>query len=716
METIPSAPNQTVPPLPAASPTIPPVPVPPAPSGMGSGMKALLAAGVSGLLLVVAGASYYLGSRGRDAAPPGAPVTVPQTSSVVGMATPAAAVPTAGAATPAVAQAGLFTGKLTRLTKNLELFTQTADDKANGVPNEFTYYDAGKFARGKLKDYTRVIAIRPAMGPGDPSVYVLATKDYQSYVLDDPKHLTTAFAADDWQNPYSQLDKAKIASVAVFDTEHPVSLPLDATFALYGEKYPVGYVQTGKKDGNGNILTDTVLETDVSKATKLTSPVAGITMYFLPMTWNTGDTSKLPASEQELMRLRQKYLAGSTEVSVFDSAGLPMLYAMTTAENIKTYEADKTKYDAAFKIYLAEQKKFENKERKDFPTAPDWVNLPSLGFTASRIKTETPANLFRKYETAVPGACSETNNSRVVNMAAADLVQLGSVGSVPVFALKDKTHELVTLAFKNKLGYYDQDTESWAMVNKGMTKPTQAEYAAKNPLLFIKNYWGQWVALGEYDIMLPGGCGKPVVYLYPEKTTDVSVRFTAPVRFTADIPTYGDSWLVTARPDGSLVNRKPELTDCAAIDTSRQGSEYAGEACRTNTYPYLYWAGSVISRPYPAVSGGWVVGKTDVSGFLSGKLTEMGLNGRERADFLEYWVPELLGKNAPYYRIAFLQTKDLNGLFPMDVNPVPQTTFRIFLDYVPLTAKPDRLPQPQTLDRLVRNGFTLVEWGGLKRP
>jgi internalin A len=82
---------------------------------------------------------------------------------------------------------------------------------------------------------------------------------------------------------------------------------------------------------------------------------------------------------------------------------------------------------------------------------------------------------------------------------------------------------------------------------------------------------------------------------------------------------------------------------------------------------------------------------------------------------MEYWLPDMENKNAPYYRISFLQTNDLNSLFPMTVKPQPNTIFRLFLDYLPLNEEPKISIEPQSLNKLIRNGFTLVEWGGLKR-
>jgi hypothetical protein len=108
------------------------------------------------------------------------------------------------------------------------------------------------------------------------------------------------------------------------------------------------------------------------------------------------------------------------------------------------------------------------------------------------------------------------------------------------------------------------------------------------------------------------------------------------------------------------------------------------------------------------------VSRDKLHDFLDQKLTEVGLNDTEKNDFISYWHPHLLEMTAPYFRISFLQTAEVNSLFPMTITPQPDTTFRIFMDYSPLAGRPQEDPEPQVLDKLVRNGFTLVEWGGLK--
>lgn len=675
----------------------------PAVSGVSN--KLLLGVGVVVLVALFGGLAYYLGAK--EAKLPwvtgtNGTQTVGQTSSPVSSA--------------AVPQAPLFSGQLEELSRNLGIFKLTEDDKLNGVENDFVYYGAGKFSRGELVGYTRVIAIRPSLGPGQPLVFTLATKDFQRYILDDPDNKTTEFPESDWQNPYSVLDKTKIVSTGTFDTEQPSEIDLNQDLALYQEEFPIDSVQTDKTDKNGNKIYKTLLVTDFSAYQKLSSPFDNLSVYFRPYEGGATYANQLSQGEKEKADLKQKYLAGEAEVVVVDSVGLPILYSLTTPGNIRTYKEKLAQFEVALKNYEDQLKKFEDKQISQYPKAPDYVYPPNLGFSRSQISSQANLSFYNDYGPAVPGACALTLNSWVVKVADVDLEQVGTVSGLPFYRLKDKSSGFYTLAYKNKLDYYDQEPAAWDQVNKGIKKPTLDEYVSANPLLFIKDYWGRWVALGEFDIKLPGGCGKPVIYLYPASPTRVSVQFQVPVQMVTDIPTYAGSWQVMAYPDGSLVNLAPGFTDCRQIDSQKKGSEYAKQACQSNTYPYLYWAGSINSEEYPVADGGWIVERDRLGDFLENKLTEIGLNGNERSDFVSYWLPEMLLKGSPYYRISFLQTSDLNSLFPMSVSPKPETTFRIFLDYLPLSQKPPVSPRPQELNKLVRNGFTLVEWGGLKQP
>ncbi len=229
-------------------------------------------------------------------------------------------------------------------------------------------------------------------------------------------------------------------------------------------------------------------------------------------------------------------------------------------------------------------------------------------------------------------------------------------------------------------------------------------------MLLFKDNWGRLVIVGEFDYQIDGGCGKPVIYLYPEKTTDVHVDFKNTIQLTTDIPAYTKGWNVRANPDGTLNNIIPEV--CDEYARTKHGSEYALEACRKNEYPYIYWAGNTFQK-YPNMKDGFVVSADTLKKTLEEKLAYIGLNQKEIGDFTEYWYGEMKKKNAPYYRISFIQTGVMNKFIPMSVTPKPDTSIRVFLDWEPL--QEFRFIKSQQLVKTTRQGFTLVEWGGLKR-
>lgn len=580
-----------------------------------------------------------------------------------------------------------FTGKLTKLTQDLKLFKETEDMKLNDRLGGFAYYSAGQFTGGDLRGYTRIIATSPQNGPGVPPVYILATKDFNSYILDDPEGLTK-LPDNDYQNPYSYLDETKVGSTAQFETDQPTTISLNNKFSLYMDSFLTASVPGTSKDKFDQVIYETILKTDFSALQKLASPNMNLSFYF--------EKPDKPAN---------KYVLSDTKVIVVDSTGLPKVYSITTPKDANSYPAIKQKYDEDTRIAQAEHS-------SNFPTYP---NPPHLGFASSDISGVSTTSFYTDYETAFPGACAFDLDSRVVNVQDSDLKQIGSAKGLDVFALKDASSELNTLQFDSKMSYYKDGGLGMTFedVNKGVNKPSGvSDYASKNPLLFVKDYWGRWIALGEWDIKLPGGCGKPVIYLYPTHDMEVNLNFNAPVDFTTDIPTYSDSWKVLAHKDGSLTNLKPGLTDCSKFDGQTFGSEYAKDACLNNTYPYLYWSGNVSSVDFPKMDKGWVIGKSDLSNFIDSRLSFMGLNSKEKSDFESYWIPEMLKRNANFYRISFLSTGEVNQIFPMTVTPAPDTLFRTFLDWEPLNSFVPFIPQ--NLEQFSRNGFTMVEWGGLK--
>ncbi len=177
------------------------------------------------------------------------------------------------------------------------------------------------------------------------------------------------------------------------------------------------------------------------------------------------------------------------------------------------------------------------------------------------------------------------------------------------------------------------------------------------------------------------GDAKPVIYLYPEKETEVSVRLDYDGALTCAYPAYDGAWTVTAAPDGTLTDE-------------------AGQ-----TYNYLYWEGAAQTE-YD-FSQGFCVPGADTAAFLEDALSRLGLTRREANEFIVYWLPRM--EPSPYNLIAF-QADAYTDHARLTVTPEPDSLLRVFMAWKPLEAPMD-LPA-QELPAFERTGFTVVEWGG----
>lgn len=189
--------------------------------------------------------------------------------------------------------------------------------------------------------------------------------------------------------------------------------------------------------------------------------------------------------------------------------------------------------------------------------------------------------------------------------------------------------------------------------------------------------------IGFSDFELEEGVDyKPVIYLYPEQPTDVSVKLDYNGTLTVTDPYYGNGWEVTAQPSGTL--------------TCADGS----------VYPYLFWEGE---RDFEyELCEGFCVSGADTERFLLQKLSFLGLSEKETADFMEFWLPHM-EKNA--YNIITFRGEDYTDNAVLDISPKPETVIRVFMtvkpsdEYVDIASqKLEKAPE--------RSGFTVVEWGG----
>ena len=175
---------------------------------------------------------------------------------------------------------------------------------------------------------------------------------------------------------------------------------------------------------------------------------------------------------------------------------------------------------------------------------------------------------------------------------------------------------------------------------------------------------------------------KPVLYLYPEKEQELTIKFAHPEYLLTTYPKYTNEWKVVAKPNGDLL-----------LD---------------NKYYYaLYWEEDNATRV--DFSEGFYVTKDNAIEFLEEKLTTIGLNAHERNEFIMYWLPilEKNGQNLVYFEL----TDSLQNQNALEISPAPDSLLRVRIHVKKVNSKVDI--KEQKLETFTRTGFTAVEWGGV---
>lgn len=176
---------------------------------------------------------------------------------------------------------------------------------------------------------------------------------------------------------------------------------------------------------------------------------------------------------------------------------------------------------------------------------------------------------------------------------------------------------------------------------------------------------------------------KPIIYLYPETTTELSVKLGKPENITCSYPKYNNGWNVIANTDGTLIDK----------NTGRK------------LYS-LYWEG--IHQEPINLEEGFVVKRNDIIEFLEEKLAILGLNEFEAEEFIIYWVPKLQSNEYNYIRFATME--EINKDMPLEFSVEPDTIIRVLMQYKALDNYIE--VNEQKLETPERTGFVAVEWGG----
>lgn len=180
---------------------------------------------------------------------------------------------------------------------------------------------------------------------------------------------------------------------------------------------------------------------------------------------------------------------------------------------------------------------------------------------------------------------------------------------------------------------------------------------------------------------------KPVIYLYPTKPTIVNVAVQTTGSVVVSDPLYPtDGWKnILAYPDGTLTYN-------------------------SKTYSELFYETSVTTFQKPTI--GITIPSNQLNEQLNGILDQLGLVGKEKQEFLSYWIPRLQSLHSPYIFFSVLNPTAKAAIDAVDISPKPDTMIDFIAYFKPvMTANTDSSftlpPIPQ------RKGFVAVEWGGV---
>jgi hypothetical protein len=172
---------------------------------------------------------------------------------------------------------------------------------------------------------------------------------------------------------------------------------------------------------------------------------------------------------------------------------------------------------------------------------------------------------------------------------------------------------------------------------------------------------------------------KPNIYLYPKEHRILKIKVEPRGYITRSIPNYNGQWQVAVDPQSKIDNQ----------------------------YDFLFYE-AMIHYPF-ALNEGWIADRERFPSTMNLVLTEIGLNAKEKEDFLQYWLKELKWEK-DYYRVYYLDSNEVSKAIKLDVTPEPDSLLRAFFVFVP-DDNPSTLKEPN-ITPFVRKGFTVVEWGG----
>ena len=194
--------------------------------------------------------------------------------------------------------------------------------------------------------------------------------------------------------------------------------------------------------------------------------------------------------------------------------------------------------------------------------------------------------------------------------------------------------------------------------------------------------WLKPVTIYKSDSCNGGGNGmtlkKPAIYLYPTKKEKITVSLKINGKLTKSIPKYKNGWSVIANKNGDI-----------------EGG-----------YDYLFYENSLKQKELP--SSGWIVKGSELKSWFENILPKLGLNNKEKTQFMEYWLKKLNSKKL--YEIKLFSQEFLSKNVKLTISPKPDSIIRVIFNFKVID-KPYKLKTP-IITTPKREGFNVLEWGG----
>lgn len=267
-----------------------------------------------------------------------------------------------------------------------------------------------------------------------------------------------------------------------------------------------------------------------------------------------------------------------------------------------------------------------------------------------------------------------------VNDSDLAVVGTASTGEL-IYSIINPDHPLITRVFATTNGIvYDYDELTGESKTYTIT-PT--EFIARRGVIISVDDLGYQNIFTNGDFGPQAECAKPVIYLYPEVPTTISVDVDALI--TKSDPKYNRGWTVEASPNGELIHNG-------------------------NMYTSLFWDG-YGNGTYPELNKGFVVKTEDALALMEQHLTYFGFNQTEISEFSDFWRPHL--PSQAYTKFSWIQTAEMQQLAALKITPPPRTLIRAFVDFTGVEEMEE--VAPQTLIRQERIGYVATEWGGILR-